>query len=364
VRNPYEVLGVARGATPDDVKSAFRRLAAQHHPDRNPDDDSAQDRFKEINQAYQVLSDPQKRAAYDRWGASAFGPGAAGPAGVGFVDLSNLDGIFTDILGAMGVKTGERGAVRQRVRLTFEEAALGCDKAVRYHRTAQCDRCDGNGAEPGTPAHRCPACKGRGRTRLRQGLLPLPVERFCARCHGTGRIAAKPCRKCRSRGISEQSHEQQVTFPAGVTAGSVVKVVGAGSRPRHDRESGPLEVVVDVDKHPFFRRVSDDVVCTVPISFAHAALGGEVEVPTLDGKLKMKVPPGTQPGNTLRLRGKGIAHRVRPGRGDQLVEIQVEVPISLSDKARELIEQLGGELGDDVMPQRKGFMDRVRSWFE
>ena len=363
MRNPYDVLGVARDASSDEIKAAFRRLAALHHPDRNPNDETAQDRFKEINQAYQLLSDPQKRAAYDRWGPSAFGPGAAGPAGSGFVDLTNLEGIFGDILGAIGVKTGDRGTIRQRVRLTFEEAALGCEKAVTYKRSGVCDRCEGNGAEPGTASHRCPTCKGRGRTRAQHGLFPLPVERFCTRCHGTGRVAAQPCRKCQGRGIANQSHQEQVTFPAGIAAGATVKVGGAGSRSRHDREPGPLEVQVEVRKHPFFQRVSDDVVCAVPITFSHAALGGEIEVPTLDGKLKMKVPPGTQSGNTLRLRGKGIAHRVRPGRGDQLVEIQVEVPIKLSDKARELIEQLGNELSDDGMPQRKSFLDRVRSWF-
>jgi molecular chaperone DnaJ len=363
VRNPYDVLGVARNATADEIKTAFRRRAAQHHPDRNPDDDGAQDRFKEVNHAYQVLSDPQKRAAYDRWGPSAFGPGAAGPPGSGFVDLSNLDGLFGDILGAMGVKTGDRGAVKQRVRLTFEEAARGCEKSVTYTRSAACDRCEGKGAEPGTASHRCPACKGRGRTRAQHGLFPLPIERFCTRCHGTGRIAAKPCRKCHGRGVANQSHEERVTFPAGVSNGSTVKVAGAGSRPRHDRDTGALEVQVEVERHPFFKRVADDVVCSVPITFSQAALGAEVEVPTLDGKLKMKVPPGTQPGHTLRLRGKGITHRVRPGCGDQLVEIQVEVPVKLSDSARELIERLGDELGDDGLPQRKSFMERVRSWF-
>ena len=364
MRNPYDVLGVARKATADEIKAAFRRLAAQHHPDRNPDDEEAQDRFKEINHAYQVLSDPQKRAAYDRWGPSAFGPGAAGPPGPGFMDLGNLDGIFGDILGAIGVKTGDRGRVRQRVRLSFEEAALGCEKPLKYTRSAECGRCSGNGAEPGTASHQCPACKGRGRTRAQHGLFPLPVERFCTRCHGTGRIAAKPCRKCHGRGVANQSHEQLVRFPAGVAAGSTVTVAGAGNRPRHDQDSGTLEVEVAVEEHPFFRRVADDVVCSVPITFSQAALGGEVEIPTLDGKLKMKVPAGTQPGNTLRLRGKGIAHRLRPGRGDQLVEIQVEIPVKLDDKARELIEKLGDMLGDDVLPQHKNFVDRVRSWFE
>ncbi len=362
MRNPYDVLGVARSASADEIKAAFRRLGAQHHPDRNPDDEAAQDRFKEVNQAYQVLSDPQKRAAYDRWGSSAFGPGAAGPPS-GFMDLTQLDGLFGDLLGAVGVKTGERGTVKQRVQLSFEEAARGCKKSLTYTRTAGCDRCEGNGAEPGTASHRCPTCKGRGRTRAQHGLFPLPVERFCTRCHGTGRVAAKPCRQCHGRGIANQKHQQSVTFPAGVTSGTEIKVAGAGSRPRHDREAGALQIQVEVERHPFFRRVADDVLCTVPITFSQAALGGDLEVPTLDGKLKMKVPAGTQPGHTLRLRGKGIAHRVRPGRGDQLVEIHVEVPVKLNDRARQLIEQLADELSDDGMPQRKSFLERVRSWF-
>ena len=363
VENPYSVLGVARDATAEEIKTAFRRLAALHHPDKNPNDHTAPDRFKEINHAYQILSDPQKRAAYDRWGSSAFGPGAAGPPNVGFVDLSSLDGVFGDILGAFGIRTGDRGTVRQRLELSFEEAALGCEKSVRYQRVESCSRCSGNGSEPGTTSHRCPSCKGRGRTRAQHGLFPLPVERFCTRCHGTGRIAVQPCARCRGRGIAGQSHEEAVAIPAGVESGAKVVVDGAGSRVRPDHPTGSLEVTVEVGRHPFFERLGDDITCDVPITFVQAALGAEIEVPTLEGKVKMRVPGGTQSGTRLRIRGKGIPHRVRPGRGDQLVSVEVEVPIALSDRARELIEELGGELGEDVLPQRKSFLERVRSWF-
>lgn len=364
VRNPYEVLGVSRHATPEEVKAAFRRLAAQHHPDRNPDDADAQERFKELNQAYQVVGDPEKRAAFDRWGTSAFGPGAAGPPGGGFVDLTSIDGIFGDILGAMGVKAADRGTVRRSIKLSFVEAALGCEKKVTYPRVAPCAHCDGTGAERGSATHVCPTCKGRGRTRTQHGVFPLPVDRFCSRCHGTGRITATPCPKCRGRGLAEQSHEESVVVPGGVAAGDVVKVPGAGSRLRRERDPGALEVLVEVEAHPLFRRVGDDVVCTVPISFSQAALGTDLEVPTLDGPLRVKVPPGTQSGNTLRLRGKGVVRRGRAGRGDHLVEVEVEVPVKLSERARALIAELADELGDDVMPQRKSFLERVRSWFK
>ncbi len=362
MRDPYAVLGVGRKASEAEIRSAFRRSAARHHPDRNPDDPQAQSRFTEINQAYQILSDPQKRAAWDRFGEAAFRPGGAGP-GVSFVDLSGLDGIFGDILGAFGIRTGDRGDLRQKLEITFEEAARGCDKDVNYECTDACGDCGGGGAEAGTPVTTCAACSGRGRVRFQQGVLPLPVERACSRCRGTGRIPSTPCHRCGGSGLVQVTRTTRVEIPAGIETGASRTVEGGGSRVRPDRPPGNLEVIVAVAQHPFFHRRADDVVCSVPVTFAQAALGGEVEVPTLDGKVKMRVPPATQPGTVLRIRGKGIPHRVRSGRGDQLVEVSVEVPTHLSDRARELIEELGSELGEDVQPQQRTFVEKLKSLF-
>lgn len=364
MRDPYEVLGVGRSASEAEVKSAFRRKAAQHHPDRNPDDPGAQARFQELNQAYQILSDPQKRAAWDRFGAAAFRPGGMGGAGgVEFVDLGGLDGIFGDILGAFGIRTGDRGGVRQRVKLSFEEAAQGCTKEIKYQRTDVCDRCSGEGAEPGTYVPACPACGGRGKVRFQQGIFPLPVERVCSRCRGTGRTPQTPCTSCRGTGLVTRARSVQVQIPAGIESGSTRVIERAGNRTRPERAAGDLELVVEVMPHPFFRRAGDDVLCRVPITFAQAALGGEVEVPTLGGKVKLRIPPSTQPGSILRIRGKGFPHRVRAGSGDQLVEVALEVPTHLSDRARELIEELGAELGEDVQPQQRTFVEKLKSLF-
>jgi molecular chaperone DnaJ len=361
VRDPYEVLGVGRSASEAEIKSAFRRLAIRHHPDKNPGDPGAQTRFQEINQAHQILSDPQKRAAYDRYGANAFAPG--GVPGPGFVDLGGLESIFGDILGAFGLRNTERGDLRKRVRLTFEEAAQGCEKEITYARLDRCERCGGLGAEPDTPIGTCPACGGRGRVRFQQGVLPIAVERPCSRCRGTGRMPSEPCHGCRGAGIAERLRTIEVTIPAGIESGSSRIVENAGNRAHPDRAPGDLELIVEVTPHLFFRRVGDDVICSVPITFAQAALGGEIDVPTLEGKVKLRVPPSTQPGTVLRVRGKGVPHRIRGGRGDQLVEVTLEVPTQITPRARDLIEELGRELGEDVQPQRKTFVEKLKSLF-
>lgn len=364
VRNPYETLGVDRRASADELKSAFRRLAAQHHPDKNQDDDAAAaERFKEINLAYQILSDPEKRAAFDRFGASAFTPGGNAGGGPGFVDLGNLDGIFGDVLEALGIRAGDRGNIRQQVTLSFEEAALGCTRELTYPRLDLCGRCGGEGADPGSSSQRCPTCGGSGRLRVTQGFLPLPVERPCSRCHGSGRIPEVPCRRCRGRGLAQSKHRLAVSIPAGIEAGSTRVVERAGSRVRRDRPPGHLEVVVTVTPHPFFARSGDDLRCRVPVSFTQAALGGDIDVPTLEGQARLHIPAGTQPGSVLRLRGKGVPRRARGGRGDQLVELQVEIPVELTDRARELIAELGDELGDQLTPQRRTFLERLKEWF-
>lgn len=367
MRDPYEVLGLERSASADDVKAAFRKLAQKFHPDRNPGDDGAQERFKEINGAYQVLSDPQKRAMYDRFGAGGMGAGG-GPGGgnpFDFVDLGSigLDGIFGDLLRNFGIRTGDRGDLRKEVLLTFEEAAFGCEKELVYERIEACGDCSGSGSAPGSSGDVCNVCNGRGRVRFQQGMLPLAVERSCSRCRGTGRIVVNPCKSCQGAGLVSRPRTITVTIPAGVEHGATRLVERGGNAPRADRGPGDLELVITVQPHPFFKRVDDDIVCTVPVTFSVAALGGELEVPTLEGRGKLKVPSGTQPGAVLRIKGKGIPRRLRGGRGDQLVEVALEVPTQLTTRQRELVEQLARELGEDVQPQQKSFMAKLKDLF-
>lgn len=361
MRDPYEVLGVDRSANQSEIRSAFRRLAAQHHPDRNPGDPDAQARFTAINAAYQILHDEEKRRAYDRFGPRVFERGAAPD----FVDLGSLglDGLFGDILGAFGIRTGDRGDLRERLSIAFEESVLGCTKELVYQRLDVCDACSGSGGERGSRSEVCGACGGRGRVRFQQGVLPLPIERACSSCRGTGRIPTIACSRCEGRGLVKGTRTLEVSLPAGIEDSATRVVDGAGNRTRPDRPAGDLEIAVRVEPHPFFSREGDDIVCSVPITFAVAALGGEIDVPSLKGKLKVRVPPSTQPGSTLRIKGKGAPHRFRSGNGDQLVRVSVEVPTSLSARARELIEELGHELGEDVQPQQKTFVEKLRSLF-
>lgn len=362
MRDPYELLGVGRNATETEIKAAFRKLASRYHPDRNPSDPELPERFKEVNAAYQILSDTDKRAAWDRYGEAAFRPGGAQP-GVSFVDFgAGFDGIFGDILGAFGIR-GDKNVVRHKLRLTFEEAALGCEKEIQFERVDVCESCKGSGATPGTSVASCGACNGRGRVKFQQAMFPIAVERPCSRCRGSGKIPASPCKPCAGSGLTKKHASAKLEIPAGIEAGSSKSVDGAGNRTTPSGPAGSVEVLVEVEPHPFFQREGDDICCNVPVSFVQAALGGEVEVPTLEGKVKLRIPPSTQPGHVLRIRGKGIQHRIRGGRGDQLVEVMVEVPTRISTRARELIEELGKELGEDVQPQQKTFVEKLKSLF-
>jgi molecular chaperone DnaJ len=369
-RDHYEVLGVHRQAAPEEIKSAFKKLAAQYHPDRNPHDPTAHERFKEINLAYQVLSDENRRTLYDRLGHRAEEPGspfgAGGPFAGGYVDISDIaiDGILGDLLGVFGVGKGDKGDLKRDLEVTFEEAAFGCEKPMRYERVVACNDCHGTGAAPGTAPEPCSACNGRGRVRFQQGILPIAVERSCSRCRGTGRTVRHACGGCRGSGLVTTTETLRVTIPPGVEAGATKLVAGAGNKPRADRAPGDLEITITVRTHTLFRRSGDDVVCTVPVSFTHAALGGEVEVPTLDGRGKLRVPAGTQPGTVLRIKGKGVPRRGGMGRGDQRVEVQIEVPTQLTDRQRQLLEALAKELGEDVQPQQKSFMEKLRELFD
>jgi len=368
-RDHYEVLGIERTSSAEEIKAAFRKLASLHHPDKNPDDPQAGLRFKEIAASYQVLSDPQRRALYDRFGHNAEASGspfsASGPFAGGVVDISDIavDGLLGDLLGVFGVGRGDKGDIKRELEISFEEAAFGCEKNLQYERIVTCSECRGSASAPGHVPETCPACNGRGRVRFQQGILPIAVERTCSRCRGTGKMITHPCAMCKGSGLISNGHTLVVTIPPGVDSGQTRLVSGAGNRPRPDRAPGDLEIAIMVRPHPFFRRAGDDVSCQVPITFAQAALGGEIEVPTLDGKGKLRVPQGTQPGSLLRIKQKGMPRRSGIGRGDQLVEVTIEVPTSLSEKQRELLGQLAKELGEDVQPQRKTFMEKLKDLF-
>jgi len=362
VQDPYDVLGVERGASVEEVKSAFRRLAQRFHPDKNPGDDGAAQKFKEINAAYQILSDPEKRAMFDRFGNAA---PSAGGVGFDISDLGNInmDGIFGDLLRGFGIRTGDRGDIKKEIVVSFEEAAFGAEKELTYERTEGCKECHGSGSASGHTKEICGACAGRGRVRFQQGLFPVAIDRPCSKCFGTGRIVTHPCATCSGAGLVSVARTIEISIPAGIESGSTRTIERAGNMQRANRHAGDLELVVNVAPHPFFKRAGDDVLCSVPVSFVRAVLGGECEVPTLEGKGKLKIPPGTQPGSLLRIKGKGIVRRSRSGRGDQLVEVTVEVPTALTARQRELLEQLASELGDESKPREKGFVQKLKEFF-
>lgn len=369
MQNPYDVLSVARDASDSDIKTAFRRLAAQHHPDKNLGDPTAQQRFADLNAAYQILSDPQKRAAYDRFGAAAFRPGgfgspSSGMPGFDFAqmnlgDFVNFDNVFGDLLGAMGVRFSKSGDVRQKLEISFEDAARGCERDVEYSVHELCPRCSGAGGEPGSQTTTCGACEGRGRIRA----APLPIERSCPQCRGSGKRSTRDCTTCRGKGLLGVKRLRTINIPAGIESGATRQIRGEGDRPSADRPAGDLIVEITVRPHEFFRRSEDDVLCRMSISFTQAALGTELEVPTLDGSARLRVPPGTQPGTQLKMRGKGIPHRVRTGRGDQLVEMEVEVPRQLSPRARALVEALSHEIGQVAPSDPESLFARLKKWF-
>ena len=368
-RDHYAVLGVSRQASAEEIKAAFRKLASLHHPDKNQGDPMAAARFKELNSSYQVLCDPQRRAMYDRFGHRAEESGSpfssSGPFAGGVVDISEIavDGILGDLLGVFGVGRGDKGDIKRDLAISFEEAAFGCEKQLTYERIITCTDCRGTASAPGSIPENCAGCMGKGRVRFQQGILPIAVERTCSRCKGTGKIIVNPCATCKGSGLITSPNKLMVTIPPGVEHDQTRMVSGVGNRPRSDRPAGDLEITIKVRPLPFFRRSGDDVGCQVPITFAQAALGGEVEVPTLDGKGKLRVPPGTQPGSVLRIKQKGIPRRAGMGRGDQLIEVTVEVPTSLTERQRGLLEELAKELGEDVLPQRRTFVEKLKDLF-
>ena len=365
-RDYYEVLGVPRNASSDDIKGAFRSLARQYHPDVNKAAD-AEERFKEINEAYAVLSDPAKRAAYDQYGAA----GVSGMGGIpdyGAMDLSEL---FEELFGfatGMGSRRQQRRAPRRGadlamdIDLTFEEAAFGVEKSIDITRDETCTACKGSGVEPGSHVERCPTCNGRGEVRqVQQTLLGQMVQVItCPTCGGAGQRIEQPCRTCRGRGQERKTVKRTVPFPAGVNNGTQIRMAGEGQPGIYGGPNGSLYLTIRVAGHKFFRRKNQDVLLDLTINIAQATLGAEVEVPTLDGSTKVTIPPGTQPGKVITLKGKGIPVLQGNGRGDQLIIVNVSIPTQLSADQRKLMEQLAGTLGTEVGTQERSLWDILR----
>lgn len=367
-RDYYEVLGVARNASNDDLKGAFRRLARQYHPDVNKDSD-AEERFKEINEAYAVLSDPDRRAAYDRFGhAGVKGAGGAADFTVDFTDFAD---IFGDLFGFGGFgRSGRksrnvprRGAdLQYRVDLTFEEAVFGVEKEIEITRDEVCDKCSGSGAEPGTSPERCSACNGAGEVRqVRQTLLGSMVQvATCPTCNGQGETISTPCLSCKGRGFERKVRKKVVSIPAGVDTGTQIRMAGEGQPGLNSGPQGNLYIAINVKPHKYFKRRETNIMLDIDVNIAQATLGAEVDVPTVDGNVKLKIPSGTQPGKVLRMRDKGVPHLRGNGRGDQLVIINVDIPTRISSDQRALFEQLAESLGSEVRPQERSFFDWLK----
>lgn len=368
-RDYYEVLGVSRDAGEQEIKKAYRRLARQYHPDVNKDDPEAEAKFKEVNEAYRVLSDPETRARYDQFGHAAFEQAGANAGGGsdpfgGFGGFGGFDDIFDMFFGGgERRRTGPvRGAdLRFDLELDFEDAAFGVETEIEVPRTEVCPRCRGNQAEPGTPIRTCPNCGGSGEVRqARQTAFGRFVNvQPCANCRGEGKVVEKPCTECRGAGAVHRRRKLKVKIPAGVDEGYRLRLSGEGEAGERGGPPGDLYVFISVRPHELFERHGNDVICEVPISFTQAALGDEIEVPTLDGRAKVKVPEGTQSGTRFRLRGKGIPDPRGYGRGDHFVHVKVVTPTRLTDRQRELLKAFA-EAGGDKVEEAKGFFDRVK----
>jgi molecular chaperone DnaJ len=368
-RDYYEVLGVSRNATEQELKSAYRKKALEYHPDRNPDRHEAEEKFKELAEAYSVLGDAEKRAAYDRYGHAGVGTWAGGP---GF-DPSMFSE-FEDIFEAFGLGDlfgmGTRGRRSRRARgadlrydleIAFEEAAFGLDTHIRVPRLETCPDCLGSGARKGSAPVACQACGGRGQVRYSQGFFS--ISRPCGTCQGAGQVIKHPCSRCRGQGRVREEKTLKVKIPAGVDNGTRLRIAGEGEAGPHGGQPGDLYVIVSVREHPFFEREDSSLLCTIPISFWQAALGAEIKIPTLEGEETLSVPAGTQTETTFRLRGKGMARLQDSGRGDLYVRVRVETPNKLTKEQRRLLQELAGISPADNKPAGKSVFEKVKDYF-
>jgi molecular chaperone DnaJ len=368
----YELLGVSRSADADELKRSYRKLAMQYHPDRNPGDKAAEQKFKDVNEAYDVLKDDQKRAAYDRFGHAAFENGSRGPGDGGFAGAfsGGFADIFEEMFGAMGggrrAQNGPaRGSdLRYNIDVSLEDAFRGKQTAIRVATYVHCDTCKGSGAEPGSRPVACRTCQGHGRVRAQQGFFT--IERPCSACQGSGQIIEKPCKPCSGQGRVRREKTLSVNIPPGVEDGTRIRLAGEGEAGLHRAAPGDLYIFVGIAAHPIFQRDGANIFCRVPISITTAALGGTIEVPTVEGsRTRVTVPPGTQSGHQFRLRGKGMTVLRSPVRGDMYINAVVEIPVNLSKRQQELLREFE-QAGENrkTTPESEGFFARVKEFFE
>ncbi len=379
-RDFYEVLGLQKGASDDEIKKAYRKLAKQYHPDLNPGDAAAEARFKEVGEAYEVLSDSDKKARYDQFGHAGVDPNFGGGYGPGGgVDFGDIGDIFSSIFGGGGFGGGFGGGGRRQnpnaprrggdasasVVISFDEAAKGCKKKIGVQRIATCPDCNGSGAKAGTSPQSCPQCGGSG-YETRQQRTPFGVMQTqapCSRCQGKGRIIESPCTKCGGQGRIRQTEQVGINIPAGIDDGQIINIPGKGSAGVNGGPAGDLQIQISVRPHPLFERDGFNIWYELPITYAQAALGDEVDIPTLDGRMKFEIKDGTQPGDVLRVRGKGVPYLNRRGTGDLLLKIVVEVPKNLSKEQKKLLEKFDEATNDKNYQKRKNFFDKIKKGF-
>ncbi len=372
-RDYYEVMGLDKNASEDDIKKAFRRLAKEYHPDLHPGDKEAEKKFKEVNEAYEVLSDKDKRARYDQFGHAGVDPnfGGAGGGSPFGADI-DLGDIFSSFFGGFGggrqanPNAPRRGTdVDINLVLSFEEAAKGCKKTVNYTRIENCKSCNGSGVKSGTSPRTCPACNGSGQVRINKQ-TPFGViqtSRQCDKCRGRGKIIDNPCPACSGSGQTRAKNSVEVNIPAGIDEGQILNVSGHGNSGKNRGPAGDLHVIINVRPHPIFERRGDDVWCEIPLTFAQAALGADVVVPTLDGKVQYTVHEGTQPNDIFKFKGKGIQHLNGRGRGDQYVTVTIEVPKNLTSRQKEILKEFDSQGNEKNYQKRKGFFDKLKDLF-
>lgn len=373
----YETLGVSRDASADELKKAYRKLAVKYHPDKNPDDKVAEAKFKEISSAYDNLKDPDKRAAYDRYGHAAFQGGMGGGGGGGHDPFDMFreafggrgggggGGIFDEFFGGGGGQSTGGAAhgsdLRYDLEISLEEAVKGCEKEIRYRRPAECKKCHGEGAEPGSKKVTCPTCGGAGQVSSNRGFISF--RQVCPSCQGAGQTIEKPCKNCHGEGREMETSTVKVRIPGGVATGSKLRSAGKGEAGQMGGQAGDLYIIIHVKEHELFERHDHDLFCEVPIKFTLAALGGAINVPTLFGKGSLKIPTGTQTGTTFRLRGQGVPHLRGNRKGDLLIRVQIEVPTKLSSEQKKKLEDYAESCGDPANPMGESFVEKAKKFF-